>query len=244
MTALPAAVPLLTALIALAGSFVQSASGFGYAIVCMTFWPMLMPFRTASVLEAFTAFFMVVYLTVRLWKSVDWKLLAPPLLVSAAFSQLGVSALMSLSETALRKILGGALVLLVCYFVFLSKRIRLRGGLRAGLCAGLISGFCSGLFNIGGPPMVAYFLSVTEDKRVYNATLQAYFCVNTAALFFIHLLRGNVNADIAPLAVSALAGTALGTLTGYLVFKRLSLVGVKRFVYAFMAVAGVGLLLF
>ncbi len=233
-----------TALAAFAGSFVQSASGFGYAIVCMTFWPLVMPFRTASILEAVTAFFMVIYLTVRLWRHIDWKLLLPPLGVSVAFSLLGVNTLMSLSDAALRRILGVALLLLAGYFVFLSQRVRLRPTLPTGLGAGVVSGFCSGLFNIGGPPMVAYFLSVTDDKQAYNATLQAFFCVSTVSLFLIHVLKGNVTADMLPLGASALLGTALGTLAGFLLFQRLTLRGIKRFVYVFMAVAGAALILF
>ena len=47
---------ILTALVAFAGSFVQSSSGFGYAIICMAIWPMFMPFYTASILEAIAAF--------------------------------------------------------------------------------------------------------------------------------------------------------------------------------------------
>lgn len=243
MTTVPATFAL-TALVAFAGSFIQSASGFGYAIICMSFWPLIMPFRTASILEAVTAFFMVVYLTVRLWKHIDWKLLLPPLILSVAFSFLGVNTLMSLSDTALRRILGAALLLLACYFVFFSKRVHLRPNIPTGVGAGVISGFCSGLFNIGGPPMVAYFLSVTEDKQVYNATLQAFFCVNTVALFFIHVFKGNVTADMLPLGGCALLGTALGTLTGFLLFKRLTLTGVRTFVYIFMTLAGLSLLLF
>ena len=46
----------------------QSSSGFGYAIICMAIWPMFMPFYTASILEAIAAFFMVIYIAVKLWK--------------------------------------------------------------------------------------------------------------------------------------------------------------------------------
>ena len=42
---------LLVALIALAGSFVQSTTGFGYAVTCMALWPLLLPFKTATVVE-------------------------------------------------------------------------------------------------------------------------------------------------------------------------------------------------
>lgn len=233
----------LTALIAFAGSFVQSACGFGHAVICMSFLPLLMPFRTASILEAVTAFFMVVYLTARLFCHISWRLLWPPMLVSAAFGFLGVSTLLALSDHALRRILGAALLLLAAYFIFLSGRVRLKGSLLSGLAAGTISGFLSGLFNIGGPPMVAYYLSVTDDKNTYNATLQAYFCFNTVSIFCIHLLHGSVTAELIPLAACAVAGTGAGTALGFLLFKRMSLARLKQFIYGFMLAAGAYLLI-
>ena len=152
---------ILTALVAFAGSFIQSSSGFGYAIICMAVWPMFMPFYTASILESIAAFFMVIYIAVRLWKFIDWKLLLPPVIMATVTSFLGVNTLMSLDEEVLSKIMGTVLLILAVYFIFFSSKVHLKGGIVSGLAAGAISGFCGGLFNIGGPPMVAYFLSVT-----------------------------------------------------------------------------------
>lgn len=165
---------ILTALVAFAGSFVQSSSGFGYAIICMAIWPMFMPFYTASILEAIAAFFMVIYIAVRLWKFIDWKLLLPPVIMATVTSFLGVNTLMALDEDVLSKIMGTVLLILAVYFIFFSSKVHLKASLVSGLAAGAISGFCGGLFNIGGPPMVAYFLSVTDDKEKYNATLQMF----------------------------------------------------------------------
>ena len=235
---------LVTALIAFAGSFVQSSSGFGYAIVCMALWPLLMPFRTASILEAVTAFFMVVYITARLFRHIDWKLLLPPACVAGVFSLLGVNTLMALSETAMHKILGVALLVLAVYFIFFSARVHLHPTLLTGMAAGMAGGFCGGLFNIGGPPMVAYFFSVTDDKLKYNATLQAFFCVNTITIFCIHLVKGNLTADMLPLGAAALCGTALGTISGFLLFRKLTMKGIKKIIYTFMVCAGFYMVLF
>lgn len=235
---------LPVALIAFAGSLVQSASGFGYAIICMTFWTRIIPFLHASILEACTAFFMVVYITIRLWKYIDLKLLLPPLIVSTLFSVFGVNTLMSLSDQVLQQILGGALLALACYFIFFSSRVKLRPTVLNGMIAGMVSGFCGGLFNIGGPPIVSYYLSVTDDKNKYNATLQAYFALTTANIFFIHVFRGNVTAELLPTAGAALVGTALGTLTGFYLFRRLAMRSIKIFIYAFMVAAGLYLVCF
>ncbi len=232
---------LFVALVAFAGSTIQAASGFGYAILCMSLWPLLLPFRTASIIEALTAFAMVVSITVRLRKSINFKLLLWPALASMLASTFGVFALMSSTEALLRRVLGVALVLLSIYFVFFSGRLRLKPTWYSGVIAGAISGFCGGMFNIGGPPMVAYFLSVTDDKLEYNATLQAFFCLTTSYIFIAHLVMGNVTAEVMQLSAAALAGVAGGTGLGFLLFRRLSMEGIRKFVYVFTAVAGISL---
>ena len=88
----------------------QSSSGFGYAIICMAIWPMFMPFYTASILEAIAAFFMVIYIAVKLWKFIDWKLLLPPVIMATVTSLLGVNTLMALDEAVLSKIMGTVLL--------------------------------------------------------------------------------------------------------------------------------------
>ena len=119
----------------------------------------------SCLLEAIAAFFMVIYIAVRLWKFIDWKLLLPPVIMATVTSFLGVNTLMALDEDVLSKIMGTVLLILAVYFIFFSSKVHLKASLVSGLVAGAISGFCGGLFNIGGPPMVAYFLSVTDDKK-------------------------------------------------------------------------------
>ena len=225
--------------IALLGSFVQAASGFGYALICMALFPLLLPFRTASIIEVVTAFVLVVYIAVRLRKSINFKLLLWPSLAAMCVSTFGVFALMASTETLLRRILGGALICLSLYFHFFSSKLRLKPTRTSGIIAGMISGFCGGLLNIGGPPMVAYFLSVTDDKQEYNATLQCYFTITTLYIFLLHFIMGNVTGEILQLSGAALVGLGLGTLAGMRLFRRLSMSHIRKCVCVFMSIAGI-----
>lgn len=91
--------------------------------------------------------------------------------------------------------------------------------------------------------MVAYFLSVTDDKEKYNATLQMFFTINTISIFLIHVFQGHVSGSMLPLVGAALAGTAVGTVGGMFLFRRLTMAGIKKTVYIFMICAGSYLLL-
>lgn len=234
----------LVALIALAGSFVQSTTGFGYAVTCMALWPLLLPFKTATVVELITATFMTVTIAVRYWKFINWRQLVWPCLVAVCTNWVGVQILQSSTETFLRRVLGAALMALAFYFLFFSERLRIRPTRRNGMIAGAVAGLSGGMFSIGGPPIVAYYLNALEDKREYTATTQMFFIITTMALLAMHIRLGNVTREVLQFSAAAVAGLAVGTGLGLAVFRRLPLTTIKKLVYGFMLGMGLYILIF
>ena len=235
---------LLVALIALAGSFVQSTTGFGYAVTCMALWPLLLPFKTATVVELITATFMTVTIAVRYWKFINWRQLVWPCVVAVCTNWVGVQILQSSTETFLRRVLGAALMVLAVYFLFFSERLRIRPTRSNGMIAGAVAGLSGGMFSIGGPPIVAYYLNALEDKREYTATTQMFFIITTMALLVMHIRLGNVTREVLRFSAAAVAGLAVGTGLGLAVFRRLPLTTIKRLVYGFMLGMGLYILIF
>ena len=208
-------------LAAFVGSFVQSASGFGYAIVVMSILPLFIPFQAASIVEVLSALAMVLWIAVKYRRHINWKLLWWPLVANSVFSLAGIT-----------------LVVLSIYFIFFSSRLVIRANLWTGLAAGAISGVCGGLMSIGGPPMVAYYLAATRSKEEYAATLQTYFIFSTVYIFAAHVVMGHVTGQILTWSALAVAGLAVGTFCGLKLFDRLSAAGLKKVVCGFMAVVG------
>lgn len=143
----------------------------------------------------------------------------------------------------LQRLLGVTLILLSACFIRYSGQIHIPQTPTNGLIAGAVSGIFSGLFNLGGPPMVLYYLSAAEDKMEYNATLQCYFALNGTVVLLSHLLMGNLNAQTARYSAVALIGMAAGTLSGYALFQKVSLQTIRRLVYGFMLLFGCYLLI-
>ena len=225
-------------LAAFAGSFIQSASGFGYAIVVMSILPLFIPFQSAAIVEVLSALAMVLWIAVKYRRHIHWKLLWWPLVANSVFSLAGIWFQDAGTETLLRRILGVTLVVLSIYFIFFSSRLVIRANLWTGLAAGAISGVCGGLMSIGGPPMVAYYLAATRSKEEYAATLQTYFVFSTIYIFAAHVAMGHVTGQILSWSALALVGLAAGTFCGLKLFDRLSADGLKKVVCGFMAVVG------
>lgn len=220
-------------------SFTQSSSGFGFGILSMSMLPLIMPFKTASILVALTSTFMSLYIVFKFRKNFDFKMFIVPTISATICSYIGVHMLLDLKESVLNIIMGCTLLTLAAYFMFFNKKIKLKANNVTGLIAGSVSGFFGGLFNVGGPPMVAYYLSVTDDKLKYQSTIQAFFAFNTVFVVFMHFINGNVTRQLIPQLISCATGMAIGTGLGLIVLKKISIKGIKKFVYIFMIVAGI-----
>lgn len=226
-------------IIACCGSFFQCVTGFGYAIICMAVWPVFFTFAEAAVLEVITAFILVTYLTVKLRKHINFKILVVPLLAANLFSGYGVKLMTQTNDYLMGKIIGILLFCLVGYFLLFSKKIKIQANWKNGLVVGGISGFLGGLVNIGGPLMAVYYLDVTEDKKTYNGTLQCFFCLNTLAIFMNHLLIGNLTIKLINLSGIATISLIVGTSLGLYFFEKISNKGIEKIVYVCMLIFGI-----
>ncbi|OLN30786.1 sulfite exporter TauE/SafE family protein [Desulfosporosinus metallidurans] len=235
---------LWVGIIAFLGSMLQTSTGFGFAIVCMALWPFFIPFKVAAAVEVFSAFLMVIYISIKLRKHINLKMLIFPTISSFITGTLGVFLLVSSGDAILRRALGGVLFLMSLYFFLFSERIKIKPTPAKGLLAGAISGILNGLFNVGGPPMVVYFLSSTDDKLEYNATIQFYFSLSSISVLGMHLAMGNFSLDIAKFSLAATGGLVLGIFAGMYLFKKFSINTIKKAVYQSMAVFGLMLLIF
>lgn len=235
---------LWVAIIALLGSMLQTSTGFGFAIVTMALWPFFIPFKAAAAVEGFSAFVMVIYISIKLRKHINFKMLIFPTISSLITGTLGVFLLVSTGEAILRRALGAVLFLMSIYLFLFSERIKIKPTPAKGLLAGAISGILNGLFNVGGPPMVVYFLSSTDDKLEYNATIQFYFTLSAISVLGMHLAMGNFSLDIAKLSLASACGLVLGVFAGMYLFKKFSINTIKKTVYQSMAVFGLMLLIF
>ena len=231
-------------LIALLASFVQGCTGFGFSILAMSLWPLILPYKSAAAVTALSAMVTIVYVTVKLRKYINFKLMLYPFLSSTVISPIGIFAMLKGSDRLMQHILGLVLILLSACFIFYGGKIHIPQTPLNGLIAGVVSGLLSGLFNLGGPPMVIYYLSATEDKMEYNATLQCYFALNGAVVIALHILMGNFSLQIATYSAVALIGVTAGTLAGYALFRKISLQMVRKSVYVFMLLFGFYLLIF
>lgn len=229
---------VLVMIATLAGSYVQSVTGFGFGIIAMMFLPGLMAFTEANVLSSILGAFTSVMVILSVYRRVNWKNIVFPLISSTVTNYLAISFMSVAATDTLTLLLGIALFALSIYFFFFSSRIRIRATWYAGLIAGSVSGLMSGLFSIGGPAVVVYFLQSEKDTDSYVATISAYFLFSGIVSITLKALSGFVTGNVLAGTAIGVIGMVLGSLLGKRTRAAINPTLLKKAVYGFMAVSG------
>lgn len=228
----------LVLLAAFGGGLLQAATGFGYSLICMSAYAMVLPIKLALVLQATTAFFTIAWYAYRLRRYANWRILLIPAVVALAASFLGLEIAESIDADTLKRCLGIALVLLSVLSLVNKGAITFSRGIAGQIIAGSVSGFLGGLTNMSGPPMVLYLLQVTDDKDEYNGTLQCFFFVLATFKMIVHLTNGRITSDLLAMLPPILLATTAGSLIGFYIFRKMNMKMVKKAVNIIMIFVG------
>jgi uncharacterized membrane protein YfcA len=208
----------LAAVAALAGAAVQSATGFGFALVLS---PAL--FAVMDPVEAVTAL-LVLGLALNLLvlfeggrpEHVDWRALAPMLVAAVPGLALGAVALTALSKEVLQVAVGVAVIAAAAWQLRQRASERLRLSPAAGWAAGFASGALTTSISVSGPPLVLWLEARGVRPEEFRASLAASFLLlNLAGGLFLLAAEGSGAFDsgaVGVLLVLVVAGYALGAL--------------------------------
>jgi uncharacterized membrane protein YfcA len=234
-----AGLALLTAIAAA----VQSATGFGFAVIAAPLYVLVLGPTTG--IQATIGVTAVVSLVVlpKIWRAVRTPVLLRMALGSLCGIPIGVLAFRGLNPAVVRGVLGVS-TLVFALAMLIANRTPLGAGSSADrtlsrthgvldVSAGFVSGITTALIGVSGPPIMIYLLMARLDKDQIRATLLAFFALVYVATFTVHALT----VGVAPKAV-AVSGTmipcaALGAWAGNEVAGRLSQ---RRFEHAALGV--------
>jgi uncharacterized membrane protein YfcA len=223
------------AVAALAG-LVRGFSGFGGAMVYMPLIAALYEPRIAAVTILLVDFLSSTPFAIPEFRRCVWREVLPISIAMAAAVPLGTWALIALDPTVLRWAMA---VLVLGLVIVLASGWRYRGEPRLPLTLGVgaFAGASAGAVQIGGPPVVLYWLSRDGGAVTMRANLMVFFAFCGIALVTSYAVEGLFTAH--SLALSLLLGIPYiaGVGAGSLFFQSASDRLYRRVAYAIIALA-------
>ena len=197
---------------ALAG-LVRGFSGFGGAMIYMPLVASIYDPRIAAVTILLVDFVCSTPFAIPEFRRCVWREVVPISIAMAAAVPLGTWALIALDPIVLRWMIA---ILVLGMLAVLASGWRYRGEPRLPIALGVgaFAGASAGAVQVGGPPVVLYWLSRGSGAVTMRANLMVFFAFCGIALVTSYAIEGLFTAPMLALAlllgVPYVAGVAIG----------------------------------
>lgn len=233
---------VLLLLICIMGSAVQSSIGFGFAILAIPLFSLILPIKYGIVVLAVSAMILSVHILLRMELKIKWKLVLPIITCITVGQYIGTNLLLSLDIIILKNILGVILVVISIFMFFSFNRFKIRINISKTVFFGTLSGLLGGMLGISGPPLVVYYLSALDNKQEYQSSMQTTLLLMSIFTLVLHGFYGNINSRVLTFSLFGITGVFIGSTIGLFIFKRVKKESLGKPVYAFIFLMGVWML--
>lgn len=185
---------------ALAAGLARGFSGFGAALIFIPLASALVGPQLAVPLLPVVDGFTTIGMIPKAFKSADRREVATMALGAVAGIPMGIYCLAILDPDTIRWAITGVVVLLLTLLI---SGWRYDGQPKAPLTivVGLVAGLFSGVAQIGGPPVIAYWLGGAIPAAAVRANIILLFAVTTVISLAGYLIGGLITMKIVWLAV-------------------------------------------
>jgi uncharacterized membrane protein YfcA len=223
---------------AFAGGLARGFSGFGAGLIFMPAASAALTPAIAAPLLLIVDLVIVVPFLRRIWGAWDRRDVALMTLGSFAGIPVGAWLLLAADPVAMRWALA---VLIAGMLGLLMSGWRYQGRPAAPLtmAVGATSGLLSGAAQVGGPPVIAYWLGGSVKPVTMRANIVAYFFWASLATLVAYVAGGLLDRRVLALALLIAPGYAAGLWLGSRLFGLASETTFRRICFAMIALAAI-----
>ena len=224
------------ALSALIAGLARGFSGFGGALIFIPLASMSISPRLAAPLLLIIDIVAAAGLIPNAWRHADRREVGIMALGAAFGVPLGAWLLTHTDPIAIRWLIVAAVLPML---LLLMSGWRYHGKPAPALTAGVgaISGFCSGFAQIGGPPIILYWLGGAIRAETVRANFVLFFACITVIAVVSYAIAGLLTSAIPALALITFPAYALALWLGSRMFGLASEETFRRICYALIALA-------
>lgn len=216
---------IYVATVMLLASFLQTVTGFGYAIITAPLLALVLAPKAAVMLVMVTGLVMRLFMLRAVHTIGDFRSIAPLTFASICGALPGAYLMTKMDGDRLKLFI--ALILLLAAWT-----LRPRANSPQSKkwpksiepIVGALSGFLATTTSVNGPPVVLYYLhaQTTLDKEVFRANLTRYFFLINIVSLLLSALAGTLQlAELAGLTFLSLPPLYVGFRLGERMFKRI-----------------------
>jgi uncharacterized membrane protein YfcA len=223
--------------VALLAGVVRGFSGFGSALIFVPLIAAVYEPRVATVSFVLMDFVCVAPFALRAVRQAHWREVLPAFLAAVLTVPLGTVTQQAVNPVLLR---WGIALFVLAFVTLLASgwRYPFKSSMPASIGAGALSGFTGGAAQLGGPPLILYWLgSPTAAAAAVRANLLVYLVMLGLMLIVNYAWNGLTTAQPIALAVLLWPVYIVALIVGARWFHGASEAGYRRVAYVIVALA-------
>jgi uncharacterized membrane protein YfcA len=223
---------------ALVAGLARGFSGFGAALIFIPLASTVVSPTIAAPVLLIVDLVMAAGLIPGAWRIANRREVGVMLIGTLAGVPAGTLILAHSDAIAIRWMIA---VLVLCLLTLLMSGWRFKGRAGAPLTTaiGAVAGLFSGIAQVGGPPIVVYWLSVESRPEIVRANIVLYFAASASLTTVSYIVAGILTTGIVGLALVIGPAYGLGLFLGSHSFGLASPKTYTRICYAMIAAAGI-----
>jgi len=233
-----AAVLAFVAVSALIAGLARGFSGFGAALIFIPLASSVIDPRIAAALLLIVDIVMAAPLFPRAWRVAERGDIGIMLIGTLIGIPTGTFVLTRTDAVTIRWLIA-VLVLIMLTLLISGWRYHGRPAAPVSSGVGLLAGFFTGIAQVGGPPVVVYWLGAVKQPEVVRANIVIYFAASAMLTFVSYVVAGLLTTRVIGLALLIGPVYGLGLWIGTHMFGIASAVTFRRICYGLIAGAGI-----
>lgn len=233
----------LVAIFFLISNAVGTIAGFGSIAIGLSFASRFYPIQDLVPIIVPIDMFSSIYIFVKYFKKIDWKLLKTEILPQVATGFiLGLILNTRIDITILKKIFGVFILLFAARQLWLLiQKKQSKTYIKSPLLL-IPAGFIQGVFASGGPMLVTYLSAKIHEKNVFRSTLAVLWVAMNSILILQFVYVGRINEFTIQKSLVLVVPVLIGISIGELLQNKVSQSSFKVLVYSLLMFASISLL--
>ena len=233
---------LLIWAVVLLASILRGFTGFGFALVAVPVFSLILPPTEAVALSALLTLSISVLGIRSYWGVVPLRPMLPLLLMAVVGTVIGTWVVTVLSIDSFQ-LWAGLAVIVACLGMVWSRPLERPMPAAIGWLTGLVSGLMNGALAIPGPPVIVYAMLNEPRPERSRALMMTYFLAASMVALVSFFVAGFINQRSVVFFLSALPALYLGDRLGYYLFGRFGNALYRRIALAGLLALGISIFL-
>jgi uncharacterized protein len=212
---------ILVACIVLIAGFIQSLTGFGFALMATPLLFFLMDPKAAIVLVVTMASVNMLVMTIAYRKDINTKRTIFMSLGSLIGVPIGTYVLIVLTPISI-KLVVATVIIILSILLILNRTYYFKQFILWHMIAGFFSGVLTSSTSLGGPPSVLFLLSQNINKTEFLGTISITGLILSIITILMFVSMGLITPNILQTDLISLPALGLGFLIGTIVVKKIN----------------------